>query len=592
MCGIHLILSTSKQTPALQRMLKATAYRGPDASGMTETALGKAQLGLGSNRLQIIDNDEQSHQPFTSDCGRYLLVFNGEIYNFQTLKNELLSQQVTFKTGSDTEVLLSWLMVKGSAGVAHLNGMFAFVFVDTVKNTLLMARDASGIKPLFVHQSRGLLVAASELKAIFATNLVKKELNEAAIPSYLTYKYVPAPNTFFKTIQEIPPGSIWQVDDCFTIQKSRFVPAFTPSTQPLKELLLDALAMQFNPQQAGLMLSGGVDSTLLLALLAQEFGYRHIPVFSVLAENNRTGKPTQDTDFAPRAAKLYQADFNPVNLTEKSFEQIDAYVQTLNQPIADSAGFLTWLLAGQAKKLVKVLLSGAGADELFAGYNRHRAFAAYLNNREKPWFKLLLSTRQLPLALPMGNVLHKLAHAVHEDPSITFHHFIQSDTFSKPTGLWPAQPNTEQHLRLALNHDYSHYLSGDVLAITDQATMQHSIEARVPYLDTTLVATQHAQPAFSLLSQGPKWQLKNLLAQYQGKAFAQRKKQGFGLPMNHWLTNHKPNWAFNQNEQLLHQFVPANKISRLVALHTRKKQDFTQELWRILLLQKWLVRHF
>lgn len=593
MCGINMILdfAGNAQSEHIQQMMNATQHRGPDAEKHIDTNFGNGRVFLASNRLQVIDKEAHSNQPFVSEDGRYALIFNGEVYNFEDLRNELLSTGVLFSSRSDTEVLLYWLIYKGEKGIKDLNGMYAFIFVDMLNDKILIARDRLGIKPLFVYQSDKKLILSSEIKGVLSSGLVLKELDSKAIPHYLAYKYAPRPSTFFTGIEEVMPGSIWQVDTSGTVIRSSIPDDDSSSNQNIKQLLIDAVVQQYSePNNTGIMLSGGVDSTLLLAILNKELGYRHIPVFSIVS-NGKNKFATQDGAFGTKAAKLYQAEYNEIEIAKNSLGLLDEYIASLSQPIADSGGYLTWLIAQKAEGKSKVLLSGAGADELFAGYNRHTAFYNYLKYRDKGWFNLLKKGKNIPLNASIFNQFKKLAGAINADPSVSFNNIIQSDEFRIDGKLWNSNLTIDQHLKESLIHDQKNYLSADVLAITDHATMQHSIEARVPYLDNNLVnAVNNLSPQI-LFKNGSKWMLKEQLIQYGGKQFAARKKQGFGLPMNGWLKNASL-WEFNTKENLIHSFIGVNQISSLVARHRYGKADLTQELWRILLLHRWLSHNF
>jgi len=527
MCGINMILDFGgKAQPAyLQKMMTAIKHRGPDASHHMEEPFGKGKVFLGSNRLQIIDKDSNSNQPFRSQDGRHALVFNGEIYNFEYLRNELLTSGVQFTTKSDTEVLLYWLIKKGTDGIQELNGMFAFVFVDLVSSEIVVARDRLGIKPLFVHQTSTQLIVSSEIQGILASGLVDKQLNEESIPHYLAYKYAPRPASFFVGIEEVMPSTVWEINKHGKAEKS-FIPE-QPQEEPadINQLLIDAVVQQYSePNNTGIMLSGGVDSTLLLAILNKELGYHNVPVFSI-ASIGKNKFDTKDGTFAAKAAELYQADYNEIGVDESVLDDLDNYIENLDQPIADSGGFLTWLIAQKAIGKSKVLLSGAGADELFGGYNRHKAFYNYLKYRDRPWFALIKQGKKIPGFSNKVSQLKKLAISIEDDPSTTFNNFIQSDSFRIANKLWENNLPNEEHFRKALSHDQLNYLGADVLAITDHATMQHSIETRVPYLDSPLVAASRNINANELLKNGTKWMLKEQLSNYGGKAFLSAKNK-------------------------------------------------------------------
>ncbi len=602
MCGISMILDFTDNVHSehIQLMMDATKHRGPDARNSIEKSFGKGRVFLGSNRLQIIDKDAYSNQPLVSADRRHGLVFNGEIYNFEELRNQLLSMGVQFTTRSDTEVLLYWLVHKGKEGIVDLNGMFAFVFIDYLESTLLIARDSLGIKPLFVHKSKKQLIFSSEIKGILSSGLVTKELNEEAIPHYLDYKYAARPGTFYKGIEEVMPGSIWQIDQCGKAEKSNIQSPLRETliwnkdvdSTDIGQLLIDSVVQQYSePNNTGIMLSGGVDSTLILAVLNKELGYRNIPVYSV-ATKGKNKYATQDGPYAAKAAKLYQAEYNEIDIDVSSFGDLDEYTQTLGQPIADSGGFLTWLIAQKAAGKSKVLISGAGADELFAGYNRHNAFYNYLKYRDKSWFNLVKQGKKLPSLSPFIAQFKKLASSIDANPSTTFNNFIQSGSFRTHNNLWNEKLNNEAHFRESLSHDQNNYLSADVLAITDHATMQYSIETRLPYLDNNLVVATQNMAADHLIKNGPKWMLKEQLVKYGGKQFVNRKKQGLGLPMDDWFRINTHWFDFNKKESLVHQFVSRKKINALLKTHNLGKENLTQELWRVLLLHKWLNHNF
>ena len=225
MCGINVILDFSgkAETNHLQKMMVATDHRGPDASNFLEREVGKAKLLMGANRLQIVDKLEASNQPLVSLDGRYALVFNGEIYNYEDIRNNLLNKGVQFITRSDTEVLLFHLIKKGTDGLKDLNGMFAFVFANLESGELIVARDSMGIKPLFVHRSKKKIIVSSEIYGILASGLVDKQLNEKVIPHYLAYKYALRPSTFYKGIEEMKPGTVWEVASTGEIEESKIV---------------------------------------------------------------------------------------------------------------------------------------------------------------------------------------------------------------------------------------------------------------------------------------------------------------------------------------------------------------------------------
>ena len=600
MCGINVIVGRgdSITRDSLLSMQSCLVHRGPDHGHVFQDQWGSSMLMIGSNRLQVVDENPLSNQPFHSSDGRYCLVYNGEIYNYHDLKNQLLAKQYAFSTASDTEVLLYWLVEYGEAGIKELNGMFAFVFVDLQEQKVLFGRDRHGIKPLFYHEGKDILIISSEIQGIVASGLVKKKLNTAVIPHYLSYKYAPRPATFYKDILELEPGMCSIYLNTTPVSKSDFGIKSISDGNDLKTVLIDTLTRQFEGVEIpGLMLSGGVDSTLLLALLNKELGFSGLHTYTMAYSMG--GKPlaNDDTNFARKAAIQFMANHQEVSVDSDVLLRMPEFMSVMDQPIADSGAFATWLVAERAGKDSKVLLSGAGADEVFAGYNRHRAYHFYLKNHKKWWFNFLKQGRQLPQQGLGLNHLHKLVSAIDDDPSITYRKMLTFDVFKNPTDvapIWPRDRTLVYNLEQALLHDKTQYLVSDVLAITDRSSMRASVEVRVPYLDDVVVNYASQFSGTELLRHGRKWMLNNLLEDFGGSKFIKRKKTGFGLPTNYWFNDKSTDWlwSFMEKDAYLFDFVHKPLISRLLADHKRGARNNGLELWAVLILQQWLEKEF
>ncbi len=589
MCGLNLILSTTPrplQEP-LAAMQRVSRFRGPDAAGVLTKKLANWQVAVGVNRLQVIDREAQSNQPMISACGNYVLAYNGEVYNYQDLRNRLLGKGYRFHTRSDTEVVLYWLQEFGEEGISALKGMFAFVFIDLQEKSILIARDRQGIKPLYWVRQNGLLLVSSSIKAIAASGLVGLHLNKAAVADYLAYRYVAGEQTFYRQVTAQPPGRITRISK--TLQTThRVMRVREPEATDIKEVLLESLTLQFAADPApGLLLSGGVDSTLLLAMLRQELGLRGVATYTLA-----TG---EDAGWAQRAAKQFEASHQAIAVTEEVLWRLHEYLQQTDQPIGDMGGFATWLVAAEAGKQGNVLLSGAGADELFGGYNRHRAFYYYLHHRSAS-----LRARQvlgrLPLRLLLSSRQQQFLAALNNDPQITYAGFLQTYAITNKqpaTPLWPPTKYPDENMARALVHDTRNYLVADVLAITDNATMQHSVEARVPYLYDDVVAAAAAIPVPARMAGHGKAPLKKLLAAYGGTPYTQRQKQGFGLPMAKWLRQKNTGWLweFLLHDSPLDEFIPKTRVYAFLKLHQQGKRDYSMQLWSILVLANWLHRN-
>jgi len=626
MCGIHLIIDKKQrlereQPNALKEMLNATEQRGPDARSSFSFSWRKGMLHLGSNRLKIIDPDARANQPMQSSDKRYVLSFNGAIYNYFDLRNELLAQGVQFSTQSDTEVLLHLLIRYGVQALNRLNGMFALVFYDSHEQKVLLARDRFGMKPLYYAQNDNYILASSSARAIADSECISKKLNEMALQQYLSFGYANAPITFFQGIYQLKAGHYMLIEGETELQSQAFTPVLkrgenntTPKEvlSQTEELLSNAV---LNHLQAdvpiALMLSGGVDSTLLLSLI-KSLGAHPVPTFSVINTKQEASFGTEDYIYARQAAAKYGTQHYELQLESPMLnDHHEAFLASIDQPVGDSAAFMTYLISAEIKKVAGVALSGAGADELFGGYNRHQAFAQYLQNYQafKRFHPLLKSgAGLLPTAFAhpfrkQFRLLKKLGNSLHADPAQTFINFISQERLAgnreTDHNFAPAtdgeQAFDEGWLGAALEHDLQHYLASDVLSVSDQMSMAQSLEMRMPFLDVPLSNYVRSLPATYRLQQGKKWILKSLLNQEGGKVFTKRKKEGFGLPISYWFREEKQARLLDSllpHKQLIYEYIDYNLVQSLRQAHLSSKKDYGSELWNIWILASWLKLNF
>jgi asparagine synthase (glutamine-hydrolysing) len=617
MCGIHLILDTTTrltQAP-IQQMAGSLHYRGPNALHTEEIRTKAHTVFMAQNRLRITDVRPTADQLFRSPCGRYTLAYNGEIYNYHELRDSLKERYI-FRTNSDTEVLLYLLLEEGEKCLPRLNGMFAFIWYDKQEEKTLLCRDRFGMKPLYYARNASYLIVSSEIKGILASGLIKKKLNISQIPHYLQYKFAQRPATFFQNIYEIMPGSYYTflpdgsiAETGSAVLKQAFVSANNNIVQQVEDVLIQAVKRHMPAEvPAGLFLSGGVDSTLLLAL-AKEAGILHLPVFSVAnpAEDKSFG--TSDYHFARLAARQYGAEYHELTIGSHILEGFNAFIASVDQPVGDGAAWLTYLLSQEARNQVKVILSGAGADELFAGYNRHWAYYQYLRHYNK-LIKVLPALKKTALAMPAGRrfpfrkhlrLVQKMFLQANASPIQTFINFTSHLHFSSDisgndsSDISIDEAAIDSYLQQALQYDQQHYLSADVLTITDRMTMQHSLEARLPYLDAELVKIIDGLPALSLLSKGKKWILKDILSRRGGETYVKRAKEGFGMPFGRWLRTEKGKpfiqLLTNQDNELYHT-LPFGQVEQLLKAHLSGKMDYSSELWTTVVLAAWIQKEF
>ncbi|WKN40454.1 asparagine synthase (glutamine-hydrolyzing) [Tunicatimonas pelagia] len=620
MCGIHLIIA-KKNTPhdvraALHRMMDLSAHRGPDATQVLHWTGRQQQVFLGSQRLKITDLDDRANQPMVSADERYALLYNGALYNFPELRNELLGQGEIFSTYSDTEVVLKMLIRQGKAALSQLEGMFALAFYDRKEERLLLARDPLGIKPLYYAENEQFFVVSSSSQSILASGLVSTELATSQIDHYFCFRYPQKGRTLYREVRALSEGTYLTHQASSASQNQKFTnfpeekrDTFPPETETQKkveELLKDALLRHLSADvPCGLFLSGGVDSTLLLALM-KEVGVSPIPTFSIVNGAQEKHFGTEDYQYAQQAAQQFGSYHREVSLTQSLFEEnFEKFIQQSDQPIGDSGALMTYLLSQEARQHVKVVLSGAGADELFGGYNRHQAYYRYLKHYSL--FKWLAKpSKALASVLPSGfnhplrkpfRLFKKFAGSLSDDPETTFLQFVTSSNLKDCSSVTPADDSSsekdfvERHLSFALQHDQQNYLVEDVLQMSDVSSMAHSLELRVPYLDAPLVRYVESLPATFRLKYGRKWMLQNLLNQYGGKPFTRRAKEGFGLPFGYWLREEKSTIIrqYLEDDQLpIYQYISFNPVNQLLTSHRKGHQDYSAELWSVMLLSAWL----
>ncbi len=513
MCGIAVILPGSALRSsrfAIERMTDALAHRGPDAQAVAHLD----GCDLGHTRLSVIDLTT-GQQPMTDSTGHFTIVFNGEIYNYRELRSELESLGHVFHTTSDTEVLLHACMQFGPSAPEHLNGQFAFAFWNGHERTLLLARDRFGEKPLYWASGKsGELIAASEIKAILASELVEPQIDPISVDAYLGLHYVPPDRTIYRNIHALPPAHIAQWNGSRLFCSRYWQPRIggpevgeRESVEEIGRLLRRAVKRQMTADvPVGAFLSGGLDSTTIVALM-QQSSPLPVSTFSV-----GFGKLIDELPFAREAARQYATDHHELQMDIDVAEVLARITQVYDEPFADSSCIPTYLMASYARQHVKVVLSGDGGDELFGGYD---------------WYRPLLNE-------PGGNECFRrhLLHSTH--------------ALADRAALWGGrQPPSAQQITgrygselcgidSVVSFDCHCYLPGDILVKVDRAAMAHGLETRAPFLDVDLAEFVLGLPA-TLRFRDPR--LKGLLRAACGHLWPEpirkRSKQGFGAPCAH-----------------------------------------------------------
>ena len=556
MCGITGFLTKNYNSKDLQKITDSLYHRGPDANGIFfDENIG---IGLGHRRLSILDLSTNANQPFFSNCGRYVMVFNGEIYNFEAIANELKNETgLKQKTASDTEIILEAFVHWGDNFIHKLNGMFAFAIWDKQNNELKLFRDRIGIKPLYYYWLDNVFAFSSEIKVL--TQLITKSkltINRNSIYDILHLGYTPQTFTAFNEIKKVPSGSFLKVKD-----KEISITKFWDLNKQIKtEIIKDefvakkglenSLKLSVEKQMIsdvplGTFLSGGIDSSLVTAL-AQKMSTNPINTFSIGFKDDKF----DESRYARKIAQELHTNHHEFVLTEKeAIEQVDNLLSIYDEPFGDSSSIPTLLVSKMARKHVSVALSGDGGDEQFLGYGMYQ-WAKRMNN------PVIYSLRK-----PINKTLNFIGDNRIKRGSLVINALskknIKAHIFSQEQGFFSAQEIDkllvssikgnflEENWTLCreLNpmenqalFDLHYYLKEDLLVKVDRASMHHSLEVRVPLLDHEVVSySLNIDPRLKYKNGVSKYLLKEVLYDYLPKKLFVRPKKGFSIPLSKWL---------------------------------------------------------
>lgn len=624
MCGIAGIVSferTESERTVLRRMADTIRHRGPDNEGF----FFAPHVGLAHRRLAIIDLTS-GHQPMTSADGRYTIVFNGEIYNFLELRAALEKDGEVFTTKSDTEVLLRLFKREGPDCLQKLNGMFAFAVWDGERESLFIARDRMGKKPLYYARIGKDFIFASELKALLAYPRLARTIDKQSVRAYLTYEYIPAPLAIIQGVYKLPAGHCLRLTRN-ELQITRYwnLP-FGESVgddertaaKKILELLDRAVTYRMIADvPLGVFLSGGIDSSSIVALMARHRAGRDIKTFSI----HFSEASYNESLYSNEIAQKFGTDHHVETLSAaKMLDILPEVSRNLDEPFADGSILPTYLLAGFTRKDVTVALGGDGADELFAGYptftaDRYARLYRRLPNGIKSVVRGL--SRLLPVSDKNMSLDFKLRQFLGgaDYPDLLRHQVWlsaatpaqQRDLLSK--NLLAAAPNDPLDLvtQEAENcgsknsHDQllyfyqKFYLEGDILFKTDRASMAHSLEVRAPFLDVNVVEYATRLPfEFKLKGITTKFILKRACNRLLPAMITQRSKKGFGIPIAGWLKNElRPLLSDTLNRKAIVDeglfCWPA--VERMMAEHLAGRANHRKPLFALLMFQLWRAAH-
>ncbi|MBN2059372.1 MAG: asparagine synthase (glutamine-hydrolyzing) [Deltaproteobacteria bacterium] len=630
-CGKLDFTSDSISEELLRSMTRTFPYRGPDDEGI----YCKPPVGLGHRRLSIIDLSPAGHQPMSNEDGNVWFIFNGEIYDFEIIRQELLSRGHIFKSRTDCEVVIHLYEEEGIDCIKRLNGMFAFALWDESRNQLFLARDRLGIKPLHYFWNGKALIFGSEIKAILLDPVVPRIIDHEALELYLTLNYIPAPLSIFKHIQKLPPASYlqagtdgmsvrpyWDIGD--NTEEHEIMPHggnLEEYKRHLFELLESAVKRRLIADvPLGAFLSGGIDSSIIVALMARNskktvktfsIGYRDLPSFD-------------ETAYAREVAALNNTDHYEFKLGYRDI--IDAFpsvLENLDEPFADSSAVPTYIVSRETKDHVTVALSGDGGDELFAGYRMYQG---------EYWAKFYLSIPEIirkRLIIPLVNAfpdsrdtpglelirrMKKFANGVSGSFPERFYAWREIYPFSLRRRLLLDPPVLNNYLNyirkqaasesvrfhgdminLMLYMDVKTLLPNDMLTKVDRMSMANSLEVRVPFLDHTV--SEYAfnlKGDLKLKGRRGKYILTETFKGLLPPSVHNRPKRGFEMPIGAWL---RKELKFLIDDYLVRDKIRKQGIfdfdiiNELVDMHMRGRQDTSWQLWNLIVFQYWHMKY-
>lgn len=599
-------------------MTNKIAHRGPDDGGVFISRDRK--VGLGNRRLAILDLSNKGHMPMTY-MGRYHITYNGEIYNFKSEKQKLQKLGYKFKSNSDTEVILALYDKYGKKCLDHLRGMFSFAIYDSYNQTVFLSVGKIGKKPLKYFWDGRNFIFASELKAILTQKEVKKIIDPVSIHHYLTFGFTFAPRTGFQNIYKLPAGHFILIDlKRKTLTKERYwkldfnnklILTEEEWVEKIISKLRESVKMRMiSDVPLGAFLSGGVDSSMVVALMAQE-SPNPVKTFTI----GFNEKNMDERDWATKVSDMYDTDHEELIVDKASVDLLPGLVKHFEEPFFDPSSLVTYMVSEMARKKVKVILNGDGGDENFAGYDRYfklnrdnlidkyrwMLMSLYPNSLNGKVKKLqrgekFLKKLNLPLAQRFTTYNSIFLNEEKEDLyTLDFKHLMRGiNSYQIMDDLF-AESGAQDPRDRGLYADISMYLPEDLLVKVDIASMSVGLEGRSPMLDSEFVE-MCAQIPYSLKIKGntSKYILKKAAEKLIPYENVYRKKMGFSVPLKEWFSDGLDDYAKSKllsPNTKLNQYLQPTKIKELIHSHG-KSGDFGPKIWSLLALELWMESYF
>ncbi len=627
MCGITGILAFNEKGKQYLNKVSDATYsllkRGPDGEGI----YFNKNVALGHRRLSIIDISNAAAQPFTESTERYTIIFNGEIFNYKQLRNQLESKGIKFKSQSDTEVLLQLFISEKEKCLEQLDGEFAFTIYDSQNEELFLARDRFGIKPLYYYKNDERFVFGSELKALMKYD-IPKIIDKTALQLYFHLNYIPSPYSIFEHVKKLEAGAFMKVDQKGISEEKKYysipysnelknIPTYESAQKTFKSLLENSVQQRMIADvPLGTFLSGGIDSSIITAIAAQDT--KHLNSFSIGFKD----EPLFDeTEHAKLLAKKYKTNHTIFELSNNDlFANLQQVLDYTDEPFADSSALAVNILCMHTKKHVTVALSGDGADELFAGYNKHAAELKARTGGLKA--SLVKSSHSILKQLPKsrnsktGNKirqLEKFAEGMKMNAQERYWKwakwsgFTSEQLFSKKyssgidskefeKGKTNILKNISNDYNSVLLTDMQLVLENDMLVKVDRMSMSQSLEVRVPFLDHKIVDFAFSLPPnYKIDSKSRKKIVRDTFKNLLPAELLSKRKQGFEVPMLKWFKTDLKSMI--TNELLEDKFIDEQGIFNLEEIKKLKAQlfsnspnDAVEKVWALIVFQYWYLR--
>ena len=642
MCGIAGFVQKESHTKAwhddtISAMTGSLHHRGPDSSG---TWIDHENgVALGHRRLSILDLSSSGHQPMVSQDRRYIITLNGEIYNFRTLRSELEKEGFEFKGSSDTEVALALIQSRGvERAIPSLIGMFAFAVWDRHEKRLTLARDRAGEKPLYYGGAGNFFFFASELKAFQELPGWSPEIDSDSLGLLVRHCYIPGPRTIYKNVFKLLPGAYISLDSASRELSSEPQEYWSASeiahatvrlqndeegiANVEKSLLKAVKSQMVSDVPLGGFLSGGVDSSLIVAMM-QEQSTSNVRTFSIGFDETEYN----EAPYAAAVAKHLGTDHTELYVSPKqALEVIPLLPEIYDEPFADSSQIPTYLLSKLTREHVTVALSGDGGDEMFGGYGRYEVarnrYDSVVNSHGKPIRKtayglsvsLLRALQRVFAKQPFGDKLEGIKNLITApqgaatpetmnkiyrqllilwpEPGALVNDFGGADALEEMISKLDGMSDFTERMMLT---DFYTYLSGDILVKVDRASMACSLEVRAPFLDRRVIESAWSVSPHARIKNGVgKWPLRSILYKYVPRELIDRPKMGFGVPIDHWLRKELRDWGEELlSEQALtrHGFFNARPIREKWEAHQKNEASWHYWLWPILMFQAWYAHY-